>query len=268
MTLFIFTVCPLLILISYALLFDLAMQSLSTADLILDRWTTRVESGIVLLQGSWLLLLSLEQDQIPVITMGQGFSLASWVMLLSLACAHLRVQRGVLAIFIYGIALLLFFLGLYSGIPYENVSIPTYGWIFALHTLLILIGCSFCFLMGLFGMTYLALKRDLKKKKFGILYRHLPPLNILARMDNIASWCSLIFFSTGMLFGSLLNYQRYQAYWILNRKGIISLVVWSFLGINILSRTVLKKQGRLPAQLSFFCGLLLFMGVLILTFSY
>lgn len=268
MTLFVFTYGPLWILLSYALLFDLAFRTLSTTDVLLERWTTRVEFGIVLFQGLWLLLLSLNQDQIPVITLGQGLSLTSWMMLFALSCAHLRAKRGVLAVFIYGVTLMLFLFGLYTGIPYEKATTPTYGWIFALHTLSILAGCSFCFLMGLFGMAYLALKRHLKYKKFGIFYHRLPPLNILIRMDNIASWCSLMLFSAGMFFGGLLNFQRYGTYWVFNRKEIISFVVWIFLGLNVFSRLFLKKWGRLPAQLSFFCGLLLFAGIFVLTLSY
>lgn len=259
----------LFILFSYSTLFAFAIRALYTPDPLLDRRTALGEFFTVFIQGGWLVLLSMQQKQIPVLTIGQGLALTSWMMLFSLFCAHLKVQRGILAIFIYGISLALFVFGLYSGIqlaPHEKA--PAYGAIFAFHTLFILAGCSFCFLTGLFGFSYLMLKRELKRRKFGVLYHRLPALDVLNKMDFTATLLACLFFTLGTLFGCLLNYTHYQVYWVWNSKQILSLGVWFLLILNVLLRTVLKKWGRFPAQLSFFCGFVLFVGIIVMIFSY
>ncbi len=93
------------------------------------------------------------------------------------------------------------------------------------------IACSIvsyvAFLIGFAcALMYLALERQLKRKRMGVLFRWLPPLESLDRANLIAIVVGFILFSLGLTLGAVTEHRTYGRWASGDPKEILSTLTW------------------------------------------
>jgi ABC-type uncharacterized transport system permease subunit len=97
--------------------------------------------------------------------------------------------------------------------------------LFALHTATAVLGHTAFAVSAVYGVLFLLLHHELKASRFGIVYRRLPPLDVLARMSLRAWSLGLAFLSATIAIGALWAAGRYPAF-VRDPKVLLTFAVW------------------------------------------
>jgi ABC-type uncharacterized transport system permease subunit len=97
--------------------------------------------------------------------------------------------------------------------------------LFALHTAAAVLAHTAFAVSAVYGVLFLLLHHELKASRFGIVYRRLPPLDVLARMSLGAWTLGLVFLSATIAIGALWAAGRYPAF-ARDPKVLLTFVVW------------------------------------------
>lgn len=115
--------------------------------------------------------------------------------------------------------------------------------LFGLHTSTAVLGYTAFAVSAIYGVLYLMLYHDLKASRFGLVYRRLPPLDVLARMSLRAATLGIVFLSVTILAGMLWATQRSTSF-AGDPKFITTLIVWTVYGAGLGLHYGLHWTGR------------------------
>lgn len=101
---------------------------------------------------------------------------------------------------------------------------------FMLHVSTALFGYSGMAISAVYGVLYLMLFYDIKKHRFGLIYKRLPPLEIMARFTYGTATLGLVFLTIAMVGGLALLVQVYGTYWSWDPKLMITFAAWLIYG--------------------------------------
>ena len=144
------------------------------------------------------------------------------------------------------------------------LSSPT----FTIHAFLTLTGCTAIALSALYALMYVIQHRNMKKHRFGVIYRQMPPLDYLERMSIRAVALGVMTLGLGIVLGHVETALVFGSSWISDPKVIITDAIWILYSISYVMARLFRWRGRRMAYLSL-SGFLVLMtsGVLVYVVS-
>ncbi len=121
---------------------------------------------------------------------------------------------------------------------------------FALHASLTIMGYTALSLSAIYALLYIIQNKNMKKRRFGIIYDQLPALSYLELMSIRSVVIGIILMGTGLLLGHIQAKTVFGAYWVNDAKIIITDIIWLFYLAGYVLANILKWRGRWMAILS------------------
>ena len=123
--------------------------------------------------------------------------------------------------------------------------------LFGVHTVSAVLGYTAFAVSAIYGVLYLLLYHDLKSSRFGIVYRRLPSLDLLAMMSLRAAVLGLVFLTATIALGALWASQRFPGFYR-DPKFVMTLIVWAVYAGGIGLHYQLGWTGRRSIYISLF----------------
>jgi len=133
--------------------------------------------------------------------------------------------------------------------PTEQINPVLKNPLFGFHTGTIALAYSAFLLAAVYGIMYLVFYRALRAKKFGLIFRRLPSLEVLVRMTMGATLVGFLFLTLAILFGALWAARMFPGF-AKDPKLLLSIAVWAVYGAALLAHYGLHRAGRRVVALS------------------
>jgi len=157
--------------------------------------------------------------------------------------------------------LVLLLIGL-SRIPEFHILSPFEPYLrnfwFPIHAISGLISHGFLLFGVVTSIMYLLQEREIKKKKLGIFFKKLPPLEYLDRSTEKALYLGFIFLTIAIISGAIWSDLVFGDYWMWSPKQVITFVLWLIYAILIHQRALIGWRGKKTAQM-FLIGFLVWL---------
>jgi len=210
----------------------------------------------VLLTGFALHTLSLlarwwEAGYAPFTNLFEATSFLSWGLILGYLYFDRRFKQGrILGAFAVPMATLLM---LYSSLcPKEILPLPAVLrslWL-PIHAAISLLAYGFFILAAASGVMYLLQEREIKKKRLGGIFKRLPSLETLDRMNELSLKIGFPLLTLGIITGAVWAEKAWGAYWSWDPKETWSLIMWLVYAALLHERLAVGWRGRKAAWLS------------------
>jgi HemX protein len=133
---------------------------------------------------------------------------------------------------------------------------------FGIHTGSAILGCAAFAVSVIYGVLFLLLYRSLKETTFGLIYKRLPPLEVLSKMSIRAAVLGLASLTLAILSGSFWASAHHPGFQT-DPMFLLMLLVWALYAFCVYAHSGLGWRGKPTVYLSFSGFILL--GVTMLT---
>ncbi|MCB2153964.1 cytochrome c biogenesis protein CcsA [bacterium] len=211
----------------------------------------------------FLILLGFKYKELPLVGASSFLSLLALTLVIVHTVQELRLKVGGTGVFVMGIATLLQIVA-YPAIhaqPEIKELFQSPG--FGIHVFLALAGYTGFILSALYAVLYLVMFRQLKAKRFGLFFRNLPPLDLLAKLNIDAALVGWIALTPAILLGIGMSI-RLDMDLLWDPKTLHSFVAWVVYLALLIGHRKMQWPGRTLARISLICFVLflLSMGIL------
>lgn len=121
-----------------------------------------------------------------------------------------------------------------------------------IHATVCLISYALLSLASCIAVMYLAQERQIKGKKFGMIFNRLPSLEVLDRMTEKCLKIGFPLLTIGIITGSIWAEKAWGAYWSWDPKETWSLIVWFIYAALLHQRLTTGWRGRKAAWMTIF----------------
>jgi len=200
------------------------------------------------LHGIALVLLAVRLGIFPIATVFEAFSVVAFSVLVVYLIIEWHIGIRTTGFFIVGVV---FVFQLVSSAfitrPAEInplLTEPT----FILHVATAVLGYAAMAISAIYGLLYLMLFHDIKKHRFGLIYKQLPSLEIMTKFTYRAASLGFGFLSVAIVLGLALMVKVYGAHWQWDPKLTITFLAWLIYGASMVGR---KFWGWSPRRVAF-----------------
>ncbi len=183
-----------------------------------------------------------------------GIFEAATVMALAIAVIYLYIETRIKEKSTgYFILLLVFSLQLISSAFIDFVDdIPEIlnNPLFIFHTSAAILGYTGLAISALYSVMYLLLFKEIKKKRFGLIYSRMPSLAVLEEMMMKAAWLGIGFLTLAILLGIYWSFEIFGTFVYSDSKIIIALITWVFYMVGMLVKKYRSISGKKVAMIS------------------
>ncbi|MBX6423686.1 c-type cytochrome biogenesis protein CcsB [Thermosulfurimonas sp. F29] len=140
-----------------------------------------------------------------------------------------------------------------------------------IHAVISLLSYAFFLVAAVAGLMYLLQERQVKRKTLGGIFRRLPPLESLDRLNEVCLKYGFPLLTLGIITGALWAEKAWGTYWSWDPKETWSLILWLIYAALLHERLIVGWRGRRAAFMallgfvvwiiSFFVVNLLFPGL-------
>lgn len=231
---------------------------------LIRQWKPLPIAGRVLV-GSGLLLhgvslaSSLSQQGWAPAGLAQGFSIVSWLLLAIFFALDLRYRMPVIGAFLLPIALAVLVPGLLLSGGAEPLPVGVRRPLLPVHVTIALLGIAAFGVASGVAVMYLLMERQMKGKKFGMLFSRLPSLQFLDELNRRLVVWGFIALSVTLVTGAFFVSDAAGAFfWRWEPKEVATLVAWMMFAALLNARFFAGWQGKRVALLTMagFCVLL------------
>ncbi len=113
---------------------------------------------------------------------------------------------------------------------------------FSVHVTAAILGYSAFGLAAVYGLIYLLLYNEMRLKRFGLIFRRLPPLAVLDTMNFFAAGIGFAFLTVAVLIGSFWAAQVFSEQ-LLDPKLIVGWATWAIYGAALFGRRYRSWRG-------------------------
>jgi ABC-type uncharacterized transport system permease subunit len=195
---------------------------------------------------------------------GAGF-LSLTALSIALLYVILEMRTGVrsVGIFAMAMAFVFQFLAAVSVLGTDGPHQAKMGFLGSLHMFGAIVGFSAVVISDVFGFLYLLLYAAIKRGKFGLYYRKMPPLETLSELNLAAAW--LAFLSLTLTVG--LGFWDYFAttkapFSVSDPAVILAVLLWFLFGVAVFSQRFLRLGGKRLAYTTLL-GFVILVGILV-----
>ena len=140
---------------------------------------------------------------------------------------------------------------------------------FGLHIASALIGYAAITISAVYGLLYLMLYHEIKANRFGVIYKKLPSLETLEKMNFIAITLAFLFLTLAILAGFVWLPRAFTSFSYADPKLLGTIAIWSMYGIGILARKrgILRGRSVMILSICAFAVALFSMTIINMVFS-
>jgi cytochrome c-type biogenesis protein CcsB len=190
-----------------------------------------------------------ESGRIPVTNFFEAINALGLGIMLVFLVMELRYKIPSLGTFMLPLVIVMMLPAFVMSWGIENLNpILKSGWL-GIHTSLAVMGDSAFAFAFIVSLMYLIQERQLKQKHLGAIFHRLPPLDVMDTITYRALTIGWLFFTLGMITGSVWAEIAWGTYWSWDPKETWSLIVWLVYMVFLHLRTI-GWRGRKMAYLS------------------
>ncbi len=227
----------------------------------LGRWVLLL--GIVLHAAVFAVRHSMVEGT-PVTSLHESLSFFAWCLVLLFLLLDLRFRLSVMGAFAAPSALCLMIFSALSPDVVVPLSPVLRTWLFPVHISFAFLGnAAFALAFGA-GVMYLIQDRMLKSKRFNRIYRMLPSIDVLDRVNYTCLSVGFPFMTLGIISGAVWANMAWGSYWSWDPKETWALITWFLYAGLLHGRLTSGWRGRRAAFFSivaFMFLLFTFLGV-------
>jgi ABC-type uncharacterized transport system permease subunit len=211
-------------------------------------WVARAAIAVgLLLHGAALCSQFAGQGGAPL-GLAQGFSTVGFLLLAIFLFVDLRYRLPALGAFLSPLALGVLFPGLLLAGGHQVLPDAVRRPLLPIHIAIALLGiAALAVAAGVAGI-YLLMEREVKGKKFGLLFSRLPSLQILDDLNRRLVLAGFVALSVTLLTG--VFFTGTQMFWQWGSREIATLAAWALFGGLLNARIFAGWQGRRVALLT------------------
>jgi cytochrome c-type biogenesis protein CcsB len=198
----------------------------------------------------------------PILGLKSALFFFSWCVICGYLVFQLKYKLMVLGSFVAPFSAFLMLIS--SAIPWLDEPVkPIFKslWL-TVHVGTIFMGNGLFAIMFIAAVMYLMQEGQIKRKRFGSLYKRLPSLATLDAINHHALIYGFIFLTIGMITGSIFAQYALGTYWQWDPKEVWSLITWLFYAALLHQRLTVGWRGRRAAIVSILC-----FAILLFTFA-
>jgi ABC-type transport system involved in cytochrome c biogenesis permease subunit len=169
----------------------------------------------------------------PIATVFEAFSVLALAILVVYVLIEWRIGVRTTGMFIVGIVLIFQLVSsAFITSPPDTSALlrePT----FVLHASTAVLGYAGMAISAIYGLLYLMLFYDIKKQRFGLIYKQLPPLEVMAGFTYRSAILGFIFLTVAMGLGLVLLVKVYGTYWRWDPKLAVTFIAWFIYSIGV-----------------------------------
>jgi len=114
-----------------------------------------------------------------------------------------------------------------------------------LHVATSVLAAAALILSGVHGILYLLLYRQMRARRFGLLFAHLPDLDVLARMTRSSALSGFLFLTVGVNVGiAMAHAEKSEGFRYAQPEVLLSIVLWIHFGVIAFSRHIRGFSAR------------------------
>ncbi len=208
----------------------------------------------------------------PVLNLKSALGFFAWTITGAYLLFQLRFRLMVLGSFIAPLAAVLMILS--TSIPGGEVMAvrPLFKslWL-TIHVLTVFAGDGMFAVAFAAAVMYLLQEHQIKRKRFGSMYKRLPSLDTLDAINHRALILGFPLLTLGMVTGAIYARQALGSFWRWDPKEVWSLITWLAYAVLLHERLTVGWRGRRAAVMSIVCFLLLiftFVGISLISSDY
>lgn len=225
-------------------------------------WATRITASVVGVHLLYLILVAITFQHVPVANTWEGFTFVALAMAVVYLGLEGRWREKATGVFVLAPVLVFQILSSAFITHSREVDEILRSPLFAAHVTSALLGYAALSVGAAYGTMYILLYRELKKHNVGLIFRRLPSLDTLSRLNMGAVFFGWLALSLALLLGSLWAAELVARGWIQGSfytdfKFLLTAVLWVLYGVTLAGRFLLKWPNRQLAYLSMLAFLLL-----------
>jgi len=218
-------------------------------------WATRLTVSVVGAHLLYLLLAGLSFQHVPVANAWEGFTFIAFTMVVVYLALEWRWKDKATGVFL--LVPVLFFQILSSAFVSHTREVDEIlrSPLFAVHVTAALLGYVALSVAAVYGAMYALLYRELKKHRVGLIFRRLPNLETLSRLNLGAVFFGWIGLTLAILLGSFWAGELTSRGWMegtfyTDPKFLLTVVLWVLYGLALAGRYLFRWPNRQLAYLS------------------
>ncbi len=238
------------------------VASLLTRRVFLARLSTWCYGFTFVLHTSFILWRWTASGYSPVVNLFEALSFVAWGLTGTYLIFQLVTKTRVLGAFVSPLALVLFIAASagITGAGETDASVKNY-WV-AVHAVFSLTGNALFALACCAALMYLVQDRLIRKRKIHDLYRVLPSLGDLDRINHISVIWGFSLLTVGIVAGSLWARVVWGSHLLWDAKQIATLGSWILCALLVHQRVAIGWKGKRAAYLSIGAFAVLFFSFL------
>ncbi|TCK61854.1 cytochrome C assembly family protein [Seleniivibrio woodruffii] len=205
-----------------------------------------------------------DRHMLPFGSLSGLFLFLSLALLLVYVLMYVKYKRVSLGLFIFPLTVLFIMISrLAGGMPeYVNPNAASF-WLY-IHLPFTIIGTAFFMVSTVCGIMYFIQERQLKNKKFGIIFRSFPPLDTIDKLINTTLYIGFYTFTIGLLSGLVWMMYANGVINIYSPKLVFAIITWIiYSGITFYKQLkgLSPKHTALSTIIGFISVLITYVGV-------
>jgi HemX protein len=187
----------------------------------------------VVLHAVLLVARTLQYEHFPVATVFEANSVLAFSVVTIYLLIESRIGVRTTGFFIIGIVFAFQLVSSAFVEPPERFNELLGNPAFMLHVTSALLGYSGLAVSAVYGVLYLMLFYDIKKHRFGLIYKQLPSLEVMASFTYRSAYIGLLFLTVAMVGGFVLLVEVYGTYWSWDPKLMTTCIAWLIYSLGL-----------------------------------
>jgi HemX protein len=214
------------------------------------QWKSALLAVVIILHLFYLVLRTIVLNHLPVTTIFEILSVLAFAVAVTYTVIERQSKAKETGYFILNIS---FFFQLVSTLFIRDVlDVPQIlrSYWFGIHITSALIGYAAITISAAYGFLYLMLYHEIKANRFGVVYKKLPTLETLERMNFIAIVLAFCFLSLAIFAGFTWLPRAFTDFSYADPKLLGTATLWLLYGVGIIARQKGNLRGRTIMVLS------------------
>jgi len=216
---------------------------------------TPLTMGVAAAHLAYLILCTLVFQHVPVANAWESFTFVAFAMVVVYLALEWRWKDKATGVFLLVPVLSFQILSSAFVTHTREVAEILKSPLFGVHVATALLGYVAFSVAAVYGTMYILLYRELKKHRVGLIFRRLPTLETLSRLNMgaiILGWVGLTLAGVlGVVWAeSLTSSGMLQGNFYADPKFLLTLVIWALYGATLGGRFLLRWPNRQLAYLS------------------